>query len=293
MEIFNLDDVINPTTDIDEGIVDNIKADGITVRVGNRVMVMSVTDEVSLPEDDLKKEYEEKLAEAKSQTNEIIDRHKSDLNEAYRVKARELDKKIKEYEEKIRERITIPPVSREFADQGLSVAGDGRGRIYWYFNCVYAPKYVNNKRIDPKFAKRLMTPICIEIRANSDFKVENIRVVKIIGHQKFRHYHSLSNSSDCWGDFTYSGVDVSDQEKALDMAKKSLVVLETINEYSLGTRNPRGLSRFDTIKKHLLDDDAEVSESDNRTNTRNARSGIESTNVNQNLAGDVGVWSVD
>jgi hypothetical protein len=289
MEIFSVDDNIGSELDVDT--LKDIKADGINIRVGNKIMYLTVTDEVSLPEDDLRKEYEKKLEEAYGDIKSVVNKHKDDLTEAYKIKERELNNKIEEYNRKVRSIKSMPEILRNEAAQGLSAAiDDGSNNVIWYFNGVYAPKFINDRRIDPKFAKRLMTPITIAIYTNHDMKADEIRVLRIIGHDKFYHYHSISRSSDCWGDFKYSGEDVSTAEKAIELAKKALVVLETINEFSLGTQNPRGLSRFNTLKNHLLRKD-EVAEEVNNNNSRNSRAGI-TTDVNNNLAEEANVWSV-
>ena len=119
--------------------------------------------------------------------------------------------------------------------------------------------------------------------------VENVRVLKIIGHDKFRHYHSLSATSDCWGDFNYSGVKIEDADEALEYSRKALLVLDTINEFSLGTRNPKGLSRFDTLKKHLLKEDDNVEDTRSTINSRNSRSGFD-TDVNDTISEEM-VWT--
>jgi hypothetical protein len=289
MEIFSVDDNIGSELDVDT--LKDIKADGINIRVGNKIMYLTVTDEVSLPEDDLRKEYEKKLEEAYGDIKSVVNKHKDDLTEAYKIKERELNNKIEEYNRKVRSIKSMPEILRNEAAQGLSAAiDDGSNNVIWYFNGVYAPKFINDRRIDPKFAKRLMTPITIAIYTNHDMRADEIRVLRIIGHDKFYHYHSISRSSDCWGDFKYSGEDVSTAEKAIELAKKALVVLETINEFSLGTQNPRGLSRFNTLKNHLLKKD-EVAEEVNNNNSRNSRAGI-TTDVNNNLAEEANVWSV-
>jgi hypothetical protein len=290
MEIFHVDEaVVSQEVDIDT--LKKVETDGISIRIGNRVVKLSVTDEVILPDEELKKEYEEKLEEAYTHLNEVLDKHKNDLTEAYKIKERKLNAEIEDYQRKSREISVIPDINISHAAQGLSVVSGGRGRLVWYFNCVYAPKFINERRIDPKFAKRLMTPITIQIHTDRDLKASDIVVRKIIGHEKFVHYHSVSANRDCWGDFIFSGEDVSDADKALTLAKRALVVLETINEFSLGTTNPRGLSRFDTLKKHLLEKEDDVEETRNATNSRNRRSGFD-TDVNNNLTDGANVWSV-
>jgi len=286
MEIYELDNI---DININKQDVDSIVSDGITLRSGNKLFSFSVVEENILPDDDIKKEYQEKVDSMFETMKREAQTYKDQLKQAFDLKNDILTEKISEYKEKIKDASPMPEISTVYADKGLSVAKSEEG-LKWYFNCVYAPKYINNKIIDPAFAKRLMTPITIEITTNNEDKVTNIRVLKIIGHTKFRHYHSLSSTSDCWGDFKYAGEVIGNADKALIFATKVLLLLETINEYSLGTSNPKGLSRFSTLKKHIIED-SDVSDENKKStiNSRNERSGF-GVDVNDEISRDM-VWS--
>lgn len=284
MEIFEydgFDDTVNTPS------VDDIKAEGITVRSGNKLLKFTVSEEVVLPEDELKQEYSERMdVIVKKLTNDCSE-YRTTLKTSYDMKVQELDEKLRKLRDKERSVSVLPDIHPLHASQGLSVVSDG-DKIIWYFNCVYNPKYVNEQRIEPAFAKRLMTPITIAITTIND-KVSNLKVKKIIGHEKFHHYHSMSNSSDCWGGFSYSGDIVNDADQALVYARKVLLLLDTINEFSLGRRNPKGLSRFNTIKNHLLEKDEVSEDKKTQINSRNARSGF-NTDINDEISNDM-VWN--
>ena len=287
MEIFETDgDISNIGKNITSNDVNDIVTDGITIISGNRVIKFAVTDETALPEDALKDDYNKSLEIKISELQNQFVEERGTLRQAYNLKYEELEKKLREVEDLKKEISPMPVVDYEFSTKGLSVS-KYNGDYVWSYKCVYAPKYINDDLIDPVFAKRLLTPITIEIFA-SDGKCSNVRVMSIIGNKKFQHYHSLSRSTDCWGNFGYSGEDVSTQEKAYELAIKALVVLESVNKYSIGTRNPKGLSRFNTLEKHILEKGAEVDEEKTKANTRNTRTGID-TNTNDDI--NDSVWT--
>jgi hypothetical protein len=269
--------------------INEIESNGFTVRYGNKVCYFTKTSEQLLPEDDLKKDYIDKYNNDLEKLKTVVNDYKENLLSAYQIKIKEYDEKINEYNEKINRKCEIPIIYKRHNDLGLSVVLDNEHNndILWYFNCVYSPKYVNNRRIEPSFAKRLLTPITILIKT-TNYKVYSIKVLKIIGHEKFQHYHSLTSSSDCWGDFKYNGVEIYNADQALDFARKVLLLLDTINEYSIGKRNPKGLSRFDTIKKHLLDE-TNIDPKKVRNSSKHTRSGF-NIDVNDHISDNM-VWS--
>ncbi len=267
--------------------VDDIKADGFTIRSGNKLLHLSVTEEKILPEDELKKEYSEKIKEIYNKLISETQSYKNTLKQAFDVKISEYNEKLEQLKKKETKISTLPDIQDKHAHEGLSVVNSNDG-IKWYFNCVYNPKYINNKRIEPSFAKRLMTPVTIEISTRDNI-VYGIRVLKIIGHEKFLHYHSLNGTADCWGDFRFSGDRIETADEALVYARKVLLLLDTINEFSLGKRNPKGLSRFDTLKKHLLNDNDDQNDKKTGINSRNQRSGFD-TSINDEISNDM-VWT--
>lgn len=290
MEIFEFDKIGSFGSSINMDDLKDITTDGISVRMGNKVVKLSVTEEVILPEDELKKEYDSHLEEAYRTLKTDSDRFKDELKQVYDNKVVKLDEEIQKYKRLSKDTSPMPVITPEQSKIGLSVSKSKEG-FYWYFNGVYAPKYVNNRVIETSFAKRLMTPVTILMKTNEDDSIYDVKVLKIIGHEKFRHYHSMSAHSDCWGDFQYGSLKITNAEEAIEIGRKCLLILETINEFSLGTTNPRGLSRFNTIKNHLLDEKKEEEPKKTSTNTRNSRSGFD-TNINDDIREEM-VWSTD
>ena len=269
--------------------LNNIKSEGITIRTGNQVLKLTVTDMVSLPEDDIKEELEKKYFEAITSLKTQFDIYKEQMSFAIDKKKAEYEEKEKQLRTQLNKTNSLPNIKEEHCNQGLGVVNSDDGGLVWVYNCVYQPKYINKKIIDPSFAKRLMTPVTIKIYTNSEDCVVNMRLVKIIGHSKFQHYHSLSGSSDCWGEFSYSGKKIDSPEDAIKLAKDALVVLETINEFSIGKRNPKGLSRFDTLMKHILDEErTDQPAKKSSVNSRNSRTGFDETTNDTNSEN---IWS--
>ncbi len=271
--------------------LNNIKSDGITIRTGNQVLKLTVTDTVSIPEDDIKKEYDSKYNVFITDIKKQFEIYKKQLSFSLNKKKEEYEKKKSELRIQLKKINTIPNITREHANKGLTVVNGNNGGLVWYYNCVYQPKYINKKVIDPNFAKRLMTPVTLEITTNENNVVTLMKIVKIIGHEKFQHYHSLSNTSDCWGDFDSTGRIIDDPNDAIKLSKDALAVLETINEFSLGKRNPKGLSRFDTLIKHIQRDDIDKNSIKHvSVNSRNSRTGFDQEINNSNTEN---IWSTN
>lgn len=283
MRIYAFDDVLDEVKEnkIDNITLDDMKTNGVSMRFGDRVVKFSVSDETVLDDDGYKDELKKEFEQEKNKLTEYNEQYKNELKIAYDTAAKKLTDKTKEYNELIKQKRILPVLSFEKASQGLSVSFDNNDKnTIWYLNCIYAPKYVNDNVIDPAFAKRLVTPIRLKLNVGTDNKVFDIVILKMFGNRKFQHYHSLSTSSDCWGDFKFSGIKVETENDAFGLFMRALSVLDTINEFSIGTRNPKGLSRFDTIKKHLLGK-KEKTEGDVKMNQRNTRTGIDNNIISE------------
>lgn len=289
MEIYPFDKTFEENVTLDD--IQNINADGITIRSGNKVIKLQVTEETVVDDTDaIRQEFAEKFQALMLKVKSDGEDYKNQLKYAFDKERDKLERKEKELQRRMSETSVLPELKTEHLHAGLAVALAGHGRLLWSFKTVYAPKYINERRIDPTFAKRLVTPICIEVTTNAESRCIGLHVRQILGGKKFHHYHSMSNSSDCWGDFRYDGVKLNGPEDVIEFCKKAAGVLEVINEMSIGTRNPRGLSRLDTVKKHRLkrDDTVEVDEKKSAANSRNTRAGVDMVEAQQP---DQNVWS--
>ena len=279
-----------PTFDeqVELSSLDNIKAEGISIRVGGQIVkfVADETQDISVEEEvrnELREQYNAEVDNLRESTNSLTEALKAE----FLHRNKRLETKEEELAKRLREVATLPTVSEDFAHKGLSVSKcEGRGYL-WSYICVYAPKYVSNKIIDPTFAKRLMTPIRIFVYTDDNWKATDVKLVKLINCSKFQHYHSLDQYSDCWGRMKYSGELLDTPDKALMFFRNTQIVLETINRMSIGERAPKGLSRLATVEKHLLDERPDP-ENNKRTTTskRNERAGFDET-VNDGVTAEL------
>ena len=252
--------------------LDNIQADGISIRVNGQIIkfVASEVQDIGVEEEikrELTDKYEVEVASLTDQYNSLVGSLKSN----FKSRNRELDKRENELDKKAREIVSLPIIREEDTVTGLSVSVRSRtsGGFLWSFITVYSPKYVNKSVIDPVFGKRLMTPIRIFIFTDNNWKITEVRLVKLINCDKFAHYH-VTGSSDCWGGMKFSGLDVSTSEKALTVIRDVRLVLESINRGSIGNRAPKGLPRLATLEKHLKNERTDP-ENDKRDKTTASR----------------------
>ncbi len=266
----------------------SIKTDGFSLRSGNKILKFSLTEETITPEDEIRDELELKFKEELESIKAEFDNHKDNMKKALDIQVRKLRKEGLELKKQLKNVNRLPNINSHHTTKGLSVANHNDG-LKWYFKCVYAPKYINTSVIEPAFAKRLMTPISLEMKTDGNGKVIFIKVMKIIGDEKFKHYHDMG-SSDCWGDsFKPSTNIINTPDEAIDLFKKALVILETINEFSLANRTPKGLSRFNTLKNHLVEGKEKPTPKKSTVTSRNARTGFDES-VNEDLSDNI--WTV-
>jgi hypothetical protein len=270
--------------------LENIKSDGITIRVGGQI-IKFVADEVQDigVEEEVRKELQEQYEQEHQNLVRQFDEFKNMVQDQVNRKNREIRDREKELEKRIRENVSLPVLNEDLARQGLTVSARTSGRGYlWSLVCVYAPKYINNKIIDPNFAKRLMTPIRIFVYTDSNWRVSEVKLVKLINCEKFQHYHSMDSGSDCWGGMKFSGEVLDTADKALKFIRDVQIVLETINGASIGNRAPRGLSRLATVEKHLLNErpDPENNKRSTTASRRNERAGFDES-VNEEVTGEL------
>lgn len=289
MRIYPFDKEFNDV--FDSNSINDIKTDGITIRSGNKVIRLQVTEETALTEDDsYRAELEKKFMDMYGQMKEQFDLYKGQMKDSLRIEKEKIRRAEEELNVRMNQVSVLPKLEENHLRQGLSVAVHPSGFI-WEFKTVYAPKMVGPRRIEPAFAKRMITPIVITVITDNKNTITNMTVNQIIGNKKFLHYHSMSSNRDCWGNFKYSGKIVTTPDEMVEFCKGASFVLETINDMSIANRNPPGLPRYNTLLKHLLDEEVteETSTSRSQVNTRNNRSGV-TADINQDIAENV--WSV-
>lgn len=276
MEIYPFDKKVEDV--FTKGDIEGIQADGISIRSGNKIIHLQVTEEVVVDDTDLiKKDLEIKFEEQYKELEDQFIEYKQQMIYSIDQEKRKIENKQRELDKLMSENQILPNLTEDLFHQGLSVAIRSEGGLIWSYKTVYAPVFIGKRKIDPVFAKRLVTPICIECITNSTGKIINLITRQILGNKKFYHYHAMSQNSDCWGNFTYSDKTITDPDEMLDFLKNARDVLDVINDMSIASRTPRGLSRLGTIEKHLLDpeDNPENERIKLTSNSRNSRSGVD------------------
>ena len=251
-EVYNFLDS-QKETDV-QFLSDNIKSEGISVRVGTKLLKFELASEESLPIDDLKNEFNKKFQEKLIQIKKYIESNLIESYQSIEIYKQEAEKKKEEYEQLIKKDRRIPELDYEHIKKGLSVCKDGDKGLVWLYRGIYAPKYFydnngNTSYISPNNFKELITPILIQIKTIEE-KVMRVNVLDIFGN-KFKHYHD-TGGDDCWGDWKTSVECCLTPSDIINIAEKAIKILETINENSPGNRNPSSLPRMSTLKKNII-----------------------------------------
>lgn len=229
--------------------LDDIKSQGMTVRIGGRVVKLEITDETSIPEDDIRKEYTQKLNEKLKSIRDIMNEKMSEMAYMADEARRDFEKKEKALNEKLKMAKPMPDITYDHAKAGLSVVkGSKAGELFWMYQGIYWPKFVDNKPISPAYIKKMITPVTLVV-ATVDNKVISVAIRKTIGLGKFDHYHN-TGSGDCWGNWSFDK-NWKEPGDILTICKEAMAVLENINGSSLAKRNPDGLPTYATVLKNI------------------------------------------
>lgn len=242
---------------LDESTIDieAVRSEGMTIRIGGKVVKLEITEEVSLPEDEIRAEYSAKLTEKLQRIKEVLNEKMSEMTYMVEQNRQDFEEKEKQLQIRLASANIMPEISYDHAKAGLSVVKhhthhEGADVLTWLFQGVYWPKYVDGNPINPKYAKRMISPVTMEIVTKKDCIVRVV-VRKTIGLSKFEHYHSMDSSSDCWGQWEFPKRWESPDD-ILSCAHDALAVLENVNTSSPGNRNPSGLPRLSTLEQHIL-----------------------------------------
>lgn len=235
--------------------VEEVKSEGMTIRIGGKVVKLQVTEEISLPEDEIRAEYSAKLTEKLQRIKEVLNEKMSEMTYMVEQNRQDFEEKERELQARLASSNIMPDISYDHAKQGLSVVKqhsrhEGADVLTWLFQGVYWPKYVDGNPIDPKYAKRMISPVTLEIVTKKD-RIQKVTVRKTIGLAKFEHYHSMDSQNDCWGQWSIPS-SWSTPDDILSIARAALAVLENVNTGSPGNRSPSGLPRLNTLEQHVL-----------------------------------------
>ena len=250
-----------------------VRSEGMTVRIGGRVVKLAVTEEISLPEDEIRAEYSAKLTEKLQLIKGVLNEKMSEMTYMVEQNRQDFEEKERALTARLNEANLMPDISYNNAQAGLSVVKghprhSGSDVLTWLFQGVYWPKYVDGNPIEPKYAKRMISPVTLEVVTQKD-RIVRTTVRKTIGLSKFEHYHSMDSQSDCWGQWSIPNR-WKTPDDILAVAREALAVLENVNTSSPGNRTPSGLPRLNTLEQHVLTGEAarNVSYSTSRADER-------------------------
>ena len=234
--------------------VDKITSEGISLRIGNRLVKFSLSSDSTLDvEDEIRNEYKERVVKRLSELGNIVQTKMNEVSTMVSSYKKEFDRKEKLLTDELRASAKMPNITLSHAQKGLSIVkGGNKDEIIWMYKAIYYPRFIDRKLIDPKFSKRLITNIVIMIKTENNI-VKDIATKRATDLSKFDHYHQMTNNNDCWGNWKWQR-NVSTPDNIISLAKEAEAVLENINSMSLAQRNPGGLPRFDTLRTHVVNE---------------------------------------
>lgn len=243
---------------VDTVDIEGIKADGITIRNGAKLIKLEVVHEEKISiEDEVRQEIAQhvgaKMEEIKHRLNQRLN-DALDMTEAVRI---ECETKERELRKQLKNAQLMPNITKKDAEKGISVVkGSGPESYIWLIRGIYWPKYYITNKVDAHkesivvplkeaMSKRMMSEVIfyIETTKNQIIKVSTRKPLTL---KKFDHYHQRMTGSDCWGVWKHPATFKS-VEDLLKVAKSASSVLETINSTSMANENPKGLPRKTTL----------------------------------------------
>ena len=269
---------------LDSVDIDKIQSDGLSIRVGDKVLKLNVVSQTEIPEvSEIKEEFRQKLNEQQRLIKQKINDKINEITEYHHSMRMEYRRKEKELKDILARSCPMPDITYNHAQQGLSVVkGDGADRLIWLVQGVYWPKTIDQKQIDPKFSKKMISNVVFMIETSKEI-VTSVSTRKPIGLDYFSHYHQ--SRPDCWGKWK-SQSSWKTPNDIIKIAREAEAVLENINTGSIADQNPRGLPRKSTLGRHIVE--SKKSQNMGALNQTTRRSGI-TTDVRRE---DGEVWSL-
>lgn len=240
---------------LDAPILDELMSSGVSLRIGDRLIKFEFTGQTILPEAEIRSELA-KMATAKmAQVRDIANQKASEMLQAVEMAKRHFEKEEASLRERLREANLMPDINYGHAQAGLSVIKGNpnyreKDTLTWLYQGVYWPKKVDGQNLDPKFTKKLMTPVTIQIVTVGD-TVRHVSVRQTMTLRKFSHYHGMGDDSDCWGEWK-PAKNWKRPDDILSIGRKACAILENINSHSPANRSPRDLPRLETVMNHII-----------------------------------------
>lgn len=254
---------------VDKVDIDSIQMDGITIRAGRQILKLQVVQTEDLPiVDEIKEEYKKKLNDQLGRIKTAVQSKVSEMVTFISTIREDYEKKEIELKKRLDSAQIMPSISADHMRKGLSVGpGARKNELYWFVRGVYWPKFVDYNPIDPRYAKKLVTPIVIQIITENDI-VKSVTTKTPIGLKTFSHYHQAE--PDCWGKWRHKP-NWKTADDILAIAHEAQAVLENVNSASIAKRNPVGLPTFQVLERHITHKGDKVVK---ETDTNNKRAGV-------------------
>jgi hypothetical protein len=270
--------------------VDGIKLDGVTLRMGNRILKLVLDeDSPAEAEEQIREEFREKIASKLTVIKSNINDKVEEMSNFVNTLRSDYERKELELQRRLDNVVAMPDMRHDDIYKGLSVAkGSNANEYYWMVQGIYWPKYVDRRAIEHNYTKKMISHIIICVVTKGD-KITGVTTRKPIGFDYFQHYHQ--SNPDCWGDWHYNRnlKGKNHAQEIIKIAQEAQIVLENINTGSVATRNPRGLPRKDTLTRHLMKEGQGVDQMRNlRQDSR--RIGVKPTGIQVN---EDNFWGTD
>jgi len=273
---------------VDSVQVDDIQNEGITIRSGNKLLKLQVVSEEPIAiEDEIREEFRQKLRTKMQEIKNRLNQKVTEIVESTsRIKA-EAERKERELKRQLQQAIPMPQVTMEHAKRGLSVVkGSRQGELIWLVQGVYWPKFVDQRPIEPRYSKKLISNVIYMVQTK-DNRVTRVSTHKPIGLEYFDHYHQ--QNPDCWGQWSYPK-SWRNADDIIAIARAAEAVLENVNSNSIAHSSPRGLPRKATLFRHRV-----INSRSERRRATDERLNIGQESVRTGVTGNTtqDVWSID
>lgn len=235
---------------VDKVNIDSISLNGLSIRAGGKLLKLQIveTSELEVVEE-IKNEYRAKLNEQLGRIKTAVQSKVSEMVTFISTIREDYEKKELELKKRLEKAQIMPSLSIEHMRKGLSVGpGDRKDEIYWFVRSVYWPKFVDLVPIEPRYAKKLVTPIVIQIVTEGNV-VKSVGTKTPIGLKNFSHYHQ-TDTADCWGRWKHK-TSWKTPEDILAIAREAEGVLENVNTASIAKKNPIGLPTEQVLRRHV------------------------------------------
>jgi hypothetical protein len=233
--------------------IESIKLEGLTIRAGDKMYKLQLVAQTSIDVvDEVRREYKDILNRKLDLIKATVQGRVNEMSAFVTNTRDEYMRKEEELKRRLETSRIMPEITNRLAERGLSVSlgNDHRNSYSWHYRGVYWPKTIDGKKIDPKFAKKLVTPIVFLITTQGK-QVTGVSTRTLDGLRYFDHYHQAT--PDCWGRWTWKH-EWNNPEDIIAIALEAQAVLENINTGSIAKRNPAGLPIINTLRKYVVAD---------------------------------------